>query len=26
MHFKHIYVDTTGSVRKPSYYTIYGEK
>jgi betaine-aldehyde dehydrogenase len=26
MHFKHIYVDTTGSVRKQSYYTIYGEK
>jgi betaine-aldehyde dehydrogenase len=26
MHFKHVYMDTTGSVRKPSYYTIYGEK
>jgi betaine-aldehyde dehydrogenase len=26
MHFKHVYMDTTGAVRKPSYYTIYGEK
>lgn len=25
-HLKHVYMDTTGSVRKPSYYTIYGEK
>jgi len=23
---KHVYIDLTGSVRKPSYYTIYGEK
>jgi betaine-aldehyde dehydrogenase len=26
MHLKHVYIDTTGSVRKPSYYTVYGEK
>lgn len=25
-HFKHVYIDLTGSTRKPSYYTIYGKK
>jgi len=25
-NLKHIYIDLTGAVRKPSYYTIYGEK
>jgi betaine-aldehyde dehydrogenase len=26
MHLKHVYFDTTGLVRKPSYYTVYGER
>jgi betaine-aldehyde dehydrogenase len=25
-NLKHVYIDLTGSIRKPSYYTVYGRK